>query len=83
MQTLLQCLHSPCVQLHASTAVHSLKKGKNPKHWQPDLFGHLKILDMLIGMGSAALAAAVPYPGKVTRISHAGQRSTKNKQKRI
>ena len=24
-------------------------------------------------MGSAALAAAVPYPGKATRISHKGQ----------
>ena len=29
-------------------------------------------------MGSAALAAAVPYPGKATRISRKEQRSTKN-----
>ena len=28
------------------------------------LFGSMKILHTLIGMGSAALAAAVPYPGK-------------------
>ena len=28
------------------------------------LFGHAKILHALVGMGSAALAAAVPYPGK-------------------
>ena len=30
------------------------------------LFGHTKILHIAIGMGSAALAAAVPYPGKAT-----------------
>ena len=28
-------------------------------------------------MGSTTLAAAVPYPGKKTPISHEGQRSTK------
>ena len=28
------------------------------------MFGHTEILHILIGMGSAALAAAVPYPGK-------------------
>ena len=33
------------------------------------LFWHTKILHTLIGMGSAALAAAFPYPGKVIRIS--------------
>ena len=32
------------------------------------LFGHLEILHTLTGMGSAALADAVPYPGKGTRI---------------
>ena len=37
------------------------------------LFGHTKILQTLIGMGSAALAAAVPYPGEATRISSKGQ----------
>ena len=30
-------------------------------------------------MGSAALAAAVPYPGKATRISSKGQISTLKK----
>ena len=43
------------------------------------LFGHTKILQTLIGMGSAALAAAVPYPGKATRIARRGQESTKKK----
>ena len=38
------------------------------------LFGHPKILQALIGVGSAALAAAVPCPGKATRISRKGQR---------
>ena len=32
------------------------------------LLGHTKILQTLIGMGSAALVAAVPNPGKATRI---------------
>ena len=36
------------------------------------LFGHTKILRTLTGKGRAVLAAAVPYPGKVTRISHKG-----------
>ena len=36
------------------------------------LFGHRKILHTLIGMGSAVLAAAVPYPDKATQISHKG-----------
>ena len=51
---------------------------KNPKHWQPHhCLDTQKILHTLIGMGSAAFAAAVPYPGKVTRISHEGQWSAK------
>ena len=33
-----------------------------------------KTLHILIGMGSAALADAVAYPGKVTRLSSKGQR---------
>ena len=41
------------------------------------LSGHTKILQTPIGMSSAALAAAVPYPGKATRISSKGQWSTK------
>ena len=31
-------------------------------------------------MGSAALADAVPYPGKAARISRKGQRNTKRKE---
>ena len=34
--------------------------------------GHTKILHTLIGMGSATLAAAVPYRGKATRIFRRG-----------
>ena len=36
------------------------------------LFGHMEILHTLIRMGSAAVAAAVPYPGKLTQISCMG-----------
>ena len=44
--------------------------------------GQSEILHTLIGMGSAALAAAVFHPGKATRVSHKGQRGTNtNKQK--
>ena len=32
------------------------------------LSGHTEILDTLTGTGSAALAAAVPYPDRATRI---------------
>ena len=41
--------------------------------------GCSKILHTLTGMGSAAFAAAVPYPGKTNRISRRGQRNTKRK----
>ena len=37
----------------------------------------MKILHILIGMGSAALVAAVSYACKVTKINHKGQRSIK------
>ena len=50
---------------------------KNLKHGQPYHCLDTQIMHTLIGMGSAALAAAVPYPGKATRISCKGQRSTK------
>ena len=36
------------------------------------LFGHTEIPHTLIEMGSAALAAAVPYSGEATRISRKG-----------
>ena len=34
-----------------------------------------------MGMGSAALQAAVPYPVTVIRISRKGQRNAKNQNK--
>ena len=46
------------------------------------LLGHLNILHTLIGMGSAALAAAVPYPAKMTQIPHKGQWSHKNEEEK-
>ena len=67
------CLYSPRMQLHASTSVCMLKLPNTGSHIT--LFGHAKILHTLIGMGSAALVAAVLYPGKVTRMSRMGQRS--------
>ena len=46
---------------------------KNSMHWQSCHCLELqKILHTLIGMGSAALEAAVPYPGKATQISYEG-----------
>ena len=39
------------------------------KCWQP-LFGHMKILQTLVWIGSAAIVVAVPYPDRATRISH-------------
>ena len=37
------------------------------------LFGHMKMLHTLMGMGSAALAATAPYTGKAIQISCMGQ----------
>ena len=54
------------MQSLASTSVRMLKIPNTGSHIP--LFGHTKILHVLLGMGSAALAAAVPYPGKATRI---------------
>ena len=41
----------------------------------------MKIFQTPIGMGSAALAAAMLYPVKALRISRKGQRYTKKKKK--
>ena len=78
---LLRCLYSPRVQSYASTSVRTLQI-PNTLAAIP-LSGHRKILHTLIGMGSAALAAAVPYPGKVNRISRKGQGSLKKKKKKM
>ena len=64
---------APCVQSHASTTVR-VKKSQTLE--AIPLFGHTKILHTLVGMGSAALAAAAPYPGKTSRILREGQTST-------
>ena len=63
--------YSPHVQSHVSTSVHTLKIPSTVSH--VPLFGHMKILHSLVGMGSAALVAAVPKPGMATCISHKGQ----------
>ena len=52
-----------CIIIHAFI--------KNPKHWQPCLFGLRKIVHTLVGMGSAAHVAAVSL-SKTTRISCKG-----------
>ena len=48
---------------------------ENPKHRQPYMYhhlGHINMLRTLTGMGSTALAAALPDSGEVTWISHEG-----------
>ena len=70
MQTLLRCPYSLRVQLHEST---SKTLAAIP------LSGHRKMQHTLVGMGSAALAAAVPCPGKATRISRKGQKKSTKK----
>ena len=75
-QSFLRCPYSPRVQLHASTSGRPLKKSQTLA--AIPLFGHTKILHTLRGMGSAALAAAVPYPGTEIRISRKGQWNTTN-----
>ena len=73
LQTLWRCPYRPHVQSHASTAVCTLKI----QTWAAvPLFRHRQILHTLIGMGRAALAAAMLYLGKVTQISCKGQRSS-------
>ena len=60
MPTLLQCPYSPRAQSHAPTSVSTLKTLSTASH----TIGHSKILHPLVGTGSAALAAAVLYPGR-------------------
>ena len=67
MQTLSRCPYTPHVQSYASTSVRTFKIPNTGSHIP--LFGHTKTLHTPIGVGSAALAAAVPYPGKATLIS--------------
>ena len=80
VQTLLRRLYNPRVQSYAINIwAHVKTKNKQTKKSQTlvaiPVFGRTKILHTLtmIVMGSAALAAAVPYPGKATRICSDGQ----------
>ena len=70
VQTVLLCPYSPRVQSHASTSVCTLTIPNTGSH--ATVWTH-EILHTLTGMGGAALAAAVSYPGKATRISRKGQ----------
>ena len=63
---------APHVQAHASTSVPTLKIPNTGNYTN----GCMEIQHTLIGMDSTALAAAVPYPVKVTQISCKRQWST-------
>ena len=61
-----------CSRMHQHLRVHE----KSPTLAAIPLFGHTDNTihtDTVIGMGSAALVAAVPYPAKVAEISCSGQ----------
>ena len=60
------CTARVCAVAFINISVHV----NNINHWlaATALFGYTNILHSLMGMGSAALAAAVLYPGKATRI---------------
>ena len=56
--------------MHASTYVRT---SKSLTRAAIALFGHTNVVHTVTRIGSAALAAAEPYPGKGTRISRKGQ----------
>ena len=58
VQTLVLCPYSPCIKLHALTAVCTLEIPSTGSH----AFGQMKIPHTLVGMARAALAAAVVLP---------------------
>ena len=58
VQTLVLCPYSPCIKLHALTAVCMLEIPSTGSH----AFGQMKIPHTLVGMARAALAAAVVLP---------------------
>ena len=60
VQTLLRCPYCPRVQSHASTPARTLKIPSTGSCIP--LSGHTKMLHSLVGMGSAALAAAAALP---------------------
>ena len=63
---------APCAVACINIRVHVT----NPRHCQSYCCLDTGTLHTLVGMGSAALAAIVLYPGKATRISRKGQGST-------
>ena len=65
----LTAAYSPCVQSYASMSVCMLTVPNTGSH--TIVWTH-KTLHTLTGMGSAALVAAVPYPGWATQISWRG-----------
>ena len=79
MQTLFSItvsVQAPC----AIACINSCAHVKKPKHRQPlPLLVYTNVLHTLVGMGSAALVAALPYPCKAIRISRKGKSSTKKK----
>ena len=70
---------APCVQSHASTSVHTLKIPNTGSH---TIVWTQETRHTLAGVGSTALAAAVPYPGKVPQNSHEGQGNTIKKERK-
>ena len=57
-----------CTSLCTTACINICTHVKNPKRWQP----YIVWTHTHIAMGSAALGAAVPYPGKVTWIYRRG-----------
>ena len=73
-----QCrLWCPCSRLCASDMHWNTEISVRQTLAAIPMFGYMKMLHTLIGMGSAPLMAPVSYPGKVTQTSCTGQ-STKN-----
>ena len=71
----LRCPYNPCMESHRSTSVCMLK---SQTFTAIPLFGCRTILHTLIGMGSAALVAAVPYPwGSLTPDQNFPQETVK------
>ena len=80
-QTLLLCPYSLHV-IAVASCISICGHVENPKHRQPHHCLDTEIPHALVvGMGSAAPAATVPYPNKATRISCncKGQRSANKK----
>ena len=74
VQTLLWCPYIPHVQMNASTSVCMLKI---PTTGSRTIVWTQKTLHTLVGRGSAAPVAAVPYPGKTTQIRRKNRRRRK------